>query len=121
MDVNKTLMHGEIARSEGYVRGGRETQCSENILKYVKTILMISLNNVGDRSPISHLLSPNKVSNNRIKLYPTELFTKGVSWKFTTTTNKTIGCFLQTDSKTPVLQSILIKLKEHAEVELIST
>ena len=87
----------------------------------METILKKSLNNGGDGVPIGHLLSPNKVSNNRIKLYPTELCTKGVSWKFTTTTNKTIGCFLQTDSKTPVLQSILIKLKEHAEVELIST
>ena len=72
-------MQGEKSGFEGYLKSDLEPQCSGNFLKYMKLILMRSLNNGGPEVQTSRLLSTNKTSNTR--LHSTELLANGVSWK----------------------------------------
>lgn len=52
-------MWGETAEIEGiFKKDVKETQCSENFLKYMKVILMKSPNNEGDGTPIIHCHQP---------------------------------------------------------------
>lgn len=62
------------------LRGGIEISCSQNFLKYMKTILMKSPNNEGYRVPTVYFLSPNEASNSKTGLHWLELLVKGVSW-----------------------------------------
>ena len=52
----KEILWGETARTEEHLRGAMETQCSGNVLKHMKAILMTSPNNEGGRD------SPNWIS-----------------------------------------------------------
>lgn len=53
-------IQGETARIEGHLRGGMETQCSVNVLKYMKVFLVKSPKNEEDGIPTSCFLSPKK-------------------------------------------------------------
>lgn len=76
-EVLREGMQGEMGKIEGYLKGGVETQCSGNFLKYMKVTLMMSQNNEGDRAVTDHL-SPNKAFNTRTGLYLIEFQAKGV-------------------------------------------
>lgn len=53
----------ETAEIEGHFKDNMETQHSANFLKYMKMILMKSLNNEGNGVPTGHLLLPKEVSS----------------------------------------------------------
>lgn len=67
---------------EGHFKDTMETSHSANFLKYMKTILMKSLNNEEDGVPTGHLLVPKEVSSIGNGLHPIELLIRGVPWKF---------------------------------------
>ena len=62
-----------MAKIYGYLKGGIETKCSSDFLKYMWAILKKSPKNEGDGVPTSHLLSPNDGSSTRTELNPIEL------------------------------------------------
>lgn len=82
---------GETVRIEGHLRGGKETQCNGNFLKYMKASLglMKSLRSLGDRMPTGNLLLPNEASGYGTGLYLIELLAKGIPWA----SPNNSGCF----------------------------
>lgn len=82
----------------------------------MKTMLMMSLNNVGVRSSTAHLLSLNKASKGLTCIQLRSL-PKGSqeNSQVTQAVGDMIGCFLQTDCMTPFPELIPIQLKEHGE------
>jgi hypothetical protein len=79
------------------------------------------LNTRKDRAPTCCLLSPNKASSTRIGLHLIEYLTKGVLWEPPTTqaVAKTIGCFSQTDTESPLMKTVPTQFIEHGAVELV--
>lgn len=77
----KEAMQGETPVIDGHLWMTWKPSAVEIFLKYMKTTLMRSFNNWGDRAPTVHLLSLKEVSSSTFGLPFIELLAKGVSWK----------------------------------------
>lgn len=67
---------------EGHLRCGMETQCSGNLLKYIKVNPVRSPNIRGYGVPSGYLWLQNKTSSSEILLHSIKFLAKRVSWKF---------------------------------------
>lgn len=61
---------------KGHFRGSIESKCNRRLLKYVKVVMIQSLNNIGNRMPPGNHLMPNKDSSIATGLHPIELLAK---------------------------------------------
>ena len=95
------------------MRDDKETKCSENILTFVKVILIRSPYYGGRWSPNSLSL----VTKGGFQLRSVELVVKGVTW----TSQKPRLLLTQTGSGVPLLRTIPIQLMEHGKVRLMSS
>lgn len=92
----------------------------------MKTILIKSPDNGGDRIPTCHPLSPNEASYSGIWLQQLVLMNKGVPWASLDNPDwlkkkKTLGLFPEADSKTPLLKTTPTQFNKHGEIELLPT